>query len=113
MVDYQTIDDGTVTVRHRGAFAYVEGQLASGENLKLMRLRYIGSATVWGFALHLASTDTYEDTILPTGGFAGTEAFGAAAGGFCPAAACKASGNGTRPATTAKRIAVNRITGAP
>ncbi len=61
-----------VTVRHRGAFAYVEGQLASGENLKLMRLRYIGSATVWGFALHLASTDTYEDTILPTGGFAGT-----------------------------------------
>lgn len=61
-----------VSVRHRGAFAYVDGELSNGEVLKLMRLRYVGSASVWGFALHLASTDTYEDTILPTGGFAGS-----------------------------------------
>ncbi|MFD4761196.1 hypothetical protein ACFWOJ_20645 [Streptomyces sp. NPDC058439] len=37
-----------------------------------MRVRYGGSATTWGFALHLAGTDPYEDTILPTGAFAGT-----------------------------------------
>lgn len=61
-----------VTVRHRGAFAYVDGKLPGGEALKLMRLRYVGSTSVWGFALHLASTDTYEDAILPSGGLAGT-----------------------------------------
>ena len=37
-----------------------------------MRLRYGGSAGTWGFALYLAGTDKYEDTILPTGSFAGT-----------------------------------------
>jgi hypothetical protein len=61
-----------VTVRHRGAFAYVDGELPDGEVLKLMRLRYGGSAAVWGLALYLASTDKYEDTILPTGAFAGS-----------------------------------------
>jgi len=38
--------------------------------LHLMRLRYGGSASIWGFTLYLASTDKYEDTILPTGSFA-------------------------------------------
>jgi hypothetical protein len=61
-----------VHVRHRAAFAYVDGELPSGEIIKLMRLRYGGSASRWGFALHLASTDKYEDTILPTGTFAST-----------------------------------------
>ncbi|MGW1365227.1 hypothetical protein ACWCQP_48770 [Streptomyces chartreusis] len=37
-----------------------------------MRLRYRGSASTCGFALCLASTDKYEDTILPNGVFAGT-----------------------------------------
>ena len=36
-----------------------------------MRLRYGGSASTWGFALYLASTDEYQDAILPTSGFAG------------------------------------------
>ncbi|WP_221174705.1 hypothetical protein [Streptomyces sp. ID38640] len=35
-----------------------------------MRLRYGGSASTWGFALCLASTDEYQDAILPTSGFA-------------------------------------------
>jgi hypothetical protein len=61
-----------VHVRHRGAFAYVDGELPDGEVIKLMRLRYGGSASMWGFALYLASTDKYEDAILPTGGFAGS-----------------------------------------
>ncbi|MEW2491510.1 hypothetical protein [Streptomyces sp. NPDC048411] len=59
-------------VRHRGAFAYVAGQLADGEQVKLMRLRYTGTAATWGFALYLASSDTYENTVLPTGSLAGT-----------------------------------------
>ncbi|MCP3770144.1 hypothetical protein [Streptomyces sp. MAR25Y5] len=59
-------------IRYRGQFAYVDGELADGESIKLMRLRYGGSAGTWGFALYLASTDKYEDTILPTGSLAGT-----------------------------------------
>ncbi len=59
-------------LRHRGAFAYIDGRLADGEHIPLMRLRYTGSATHWGFALYLASKDRYEDTVLPTGIFTGT-----------------------------------------
>ncbi|MEC4017091.1 hypothetical protein [Streptomyces sp. H27-D2] len=59
-------------IRHRGAFAYVDGELADGETVKLMRLRYAGSAASWGFALYYGSTERYEDSILPTGSFAGT-----------------------------------------
>lgn len=36
------------------------------------RLRYGGSAGIWGFALYLAGTDKHEDSVLPTGSFAGT-----------------------------------------
>jgi hypothetical protein len=60
-----------VKVRHRGTFAYVSGQLNDGEVLPLCRLRYGGSAARWGFAVYLASRDGYEDSVLPTGGFAG------------------------------------------
>ncbi|QCX82489.1 hypothetical protein C9F11_44635 (plasmid) [Streptomyces sp. YIM 121038] len=62
----------SVHVRHRGAFAYADGELPGGDVIKLMRLPYGGSASTWGFALYLASTDTYQDTLLPTGTFAGT-----------------------------------------
>jgi hypothetical protein len=61
-----------VHVRHRGHFAYVDGELAGGDSIKLMRLRYGGSASTWGFALYLASSNKYEDTILPTGSIAGS-----------------------------------------
>jgi hypothetical protein len=61
-------------VRHRGAFAYVEAELADGEQLKLMRLRYTGTVGRWGFALYLASSDRYEDSLLPTGSPTGTPA---------------------------------------
>lgn len=59
-------------IRFRGGFAYIEGELADGEVLPLCRLRYLGSATSWGFGLYLASSDRYEDQILPTGSFTGT-----------------------------------------
>jgi hypothetical protein len=54
-------------VRHRGAFAYVEAELADGERVKLMRLRYTGAVGRWGFALYHASSDRYQDSLLPTG----------------------------------------------
>ncbi len=61
-----------VTVRHRGAFAYIDGQLPDGTTLPLCRLRYGGSAHTWGFAIYRASHDDYEPSILPTGYPAGT-----------------------------------------
>jgi hypothetical protein len=61
-----------VQVRFRGRFAYVDGNLDSGEVLALCRLRYAGSATVWGFAVWLASKDGYQDSLLPSGRPSGT-----------------------------------------
>jgi hypothetical protein len=56
-----------VQVRVRGRFAYVDGQLEGGELLQLCRLRYAGSAGLWGFAIYLASKDGYQDSVLPSG----------------------------------------------
>ena len=61
-----------VRVRFRAGFAYLDGELGDGEVLKLCRLRYGGSASSWGFALYRASHDHYQDSILPSGAFAGT-----------------------------------------
>ena len=52
-------------VRFRANFAYVNGRLLDDTDLPLMRLRYGGSASIWGFAIHLASKDGYEDSVLP------------------------------------------------
>jgi len=62
----------SVTVKHRAGFAYVAGHLPDGEDLPLCRLRYGGSASLWGFAIYRASHDDYEDSFLPTGNMAGT-----------------------------------------
>jgi hypothetical protein len=56
-----------VQVRFRGRFAYIDGELASGEVVALCRLRYNDSASLWGFAIYLASRDGYEDSVLPSG----------------------------------------------
>jgi hypothetical protein len=56
-----------VHVRFRGQFAYVAGELADGEQLPLMRLRYGGSAHRWGTAIYVASKDSYEDQIWFSG----------------------------------------------
>jgi hypothetical protein len=61
-----------ITVRHRAGFAYITGQLPDGEQLPLCRLRYAGSASTWGFAIYRASHDDYEDSVLPSGDFAGS-----------------------------------------
>jgi hypothetical protein len=54
-------------VRYRGQFAYVQAHLADGTTQPLIRLRYGGSARHWGFGLYLASSDRYENQILPSG----------------------------------------------
>jgi hypothetical protein len=56
-----------VHVRYRAQFAYVEGELADGDRLPLMRLRYGGSAHRWGTAIYTASTNSYEDQIWFSG----------------------------------------------
>ena len=61
-----------VQVRYRAGFAYVDGVLADGEQLKLCRLRYAGSASQWGFAIYRASHNDYQDSYLPTGFMGGT-----------------------------------------
>jgi hypothetical protein len=43
----------TVHIRYHGQFAYIEGELAGGDLLPLTRLRYGGSASIWGFGLYL------------------------------------------------------------
>jgi hypothetical protein len=61
-----------VNTRFHGAFAYVTACVADGDQLPLMRLRYGGSARIWGFAIYRASHDDYEDSWLPDGQSAGT-----------------------------------------
>jgi hypothetical protein len=60
-------DLASIAVRHRGTFSYVDGVLADGTTLRLCRLRYIGSAHDWRFAIYRASHDDYDDSIFPTG----------------------------------------------
>ena len=62
----------SVEVRFRSNFAYVDAREADGSVLKLCRLRYGGSAHLWGFALYRASHDDYEDSVLPNGMLAGS-----------------------------------------
>jgi hypothetical protein len=65
-------DLAEVRMRYRAGFAYVEGVLAAGPVIPLCRLRYLGSATTWGFAIYRASHDDYEDNFLPSGSPTGT-----------------------------------------
>jgi hypothetical protein len=57
----------SIAVRHRANFTYVDGILPEGTTLKLCRLRYVGSAHQWHFAIYRASHEDYEESIFPTG----------------------------------------------
>jgi hypothetical protein len=65
-------DLARVSVRHRATFSYVDGVLPDGTTLKLCRLRYVGSARNWRFAIYRASHDDYDESIFPTGQPIGT-----------------------------------------
>jgi len=54
-------------IRHRGNFSYIDATLADGTTLKLCRLRYVGSASQWQFAIYRASHDDYDESVFPTG----------------------------------------------
>jgi len=54
-------------IRHRGDFSYVDATLTDDTTLKLCRLRYIGSAHDWQFAIHRASHDDYDESVFFTG----------------------------------------------
>jgi len=56
-----------IAVRHHGTFSYVDGVLADGTTLRLCRLRYIGSARNWHFAIYRASHEDYDNSLFPTG----------------------------------------------
>ena len=83
-----------VAVRFGSNFAYVDGEIADGPTIPLCRLRYGGSASVWGFAVYRASHDDYEDSFLPSGRFAGApeEALDCACGLYLTAAEMWRSG---------------------
>lgn len=61
-----------LTIRHRGQYAYIDGELTDGTTVPLFRLRYGGSASSWGFAIHLTTRECYQDSILPSGYPVGT-----------------------------------------
>jgi hypothetical protein len=58
-------------IRFRGDYAYLDAD-EDGDVWPLCRLRYIGTNDVWGFAIHLASRDSYQDSVLPSGHPTGT-----------------------------------------
>ena len=54
-----------VTVRFRGKFAYVTGQLPGGQDLPLCRLRYTRGTPASGVAIYRASHDCYKTASCP------------------------------------------------
>jgi hypothetical protein len=54
-------------IRHRGTFSYIDATLTDATALKLCRLRYVGSAHQWQFAIYRASHDDYDESVFPVG----------------------------------------------
>ncbi|MCZ4122867.1 hypothetical protein [Streptomyces sp. H39-S7] len=62
-----------LTVRWRGQFVYAAATLpGEDEPAPLFRLRYLGTPDLWDFAIHLGSSNAYEDSLLPSGSPEGT-----------------------------------------
>ena len=57
----------SLQIRHRGAFSYIDATLTDATTLKLCRLRYVGSAHNWQFAIYRASHDDYDESVFFTG----------------------------------------------
>jgi hypothetical protein len=57
----------SLQIRHRGNFSYVDATLTDDTTLKLFRLRYVGSAHDWQFAIYRASHDDYDESVFFTG----------------------------------------------
>lgn len=61
-----------IRLRFRSNFAYVDGEIAEGPTIPLCRLRYVGLAGEWGFAIYRASHGDYEESFLPSGMMGGS-----------------------------------------
>ncbi len=48
------------------------GTLTDGQQLPLCRLRYGGSASIWGWSIYRASRDNYQPSVRHTGMTTGT-----------------------------------------
>jgi hypothetical protein len=57
----------SLQIRHRGVFSYVDATLTDATTFKLCRLRYVGSASQWQFAIYRASHDDYDESVFFTG----------------------------------------------
>ena len=57
----------SLQIRHRGVFSYIDATLTDTTTLKLCRLRYVGSAHDWQFAIYRASHDDYDESVFFTG----------------------------------------------
>ena len=57
----------SLQIRHRGTFSYIDATLTDATTLKLCRLRYVGSAHHWQFAIYRASHDDYDESVFFTG----------------------------------------------
>jgi hypothetical protein len=57
----------SLPIRHRGTFSYIDATLTDATTLKLCRLRYVGSASQWQFAIYRASHDDYDESVFFTG----------------------------------------------
>jgi len=56
-----------IDTRFRAGFVYLDAVLPDGDVLPLCRLRYVGYANDWGFAIYRASHHDYQDSWLPSG----------------------------------------------
>jgi hypothetical protein len=59
-------------VRFHSPYAYVETTMPDGYDQPLFRLRWTNNRDRWAFAIWLASTHGYQQSVLPTGSFVGT-----------------------------------------
>jgi len=57
----------SLQIRHRGNYSYVDATLTDATTLKLCRLRYVGSASQWQFAIYRASHDDYDESVFFNG----------------------------------------------
>jgi hypothetical protein len=57
----------SLQIHHRGTFSYIDATLTDTTTLKLCRLRYVGSAGQWQFAIYRASHDDYDESVFFTG----------------------------------------------
>ena len=61
-----------IQVRYRAGFAYVDGVLADGDQLRLCQLPLRRLRQPVGFTIYRASHNDYEDSYLPPGSMGGT-----------------------------------------